>query len=252
MAGNLYKYGSSESKAGSLYYIKDDESKIMAFADIYKNALVANGITITLEVEQQILDLVRRQKADFNRRIETIGIPNKLKNIFTITKKSKVAAYCKTITVSREDMSLLLNNCSQIGLSCRSKYKLFIPSNYKICNLDLNVSKNGNSRNLSSKMRSIMQQRKKTHVHLFEKGNEWHCFYFDFHDLDNGRVFGEKSHFKYGSHLHYLSHLWPEFSKNQVWNSFDKRDVNLPSTHIKMEEVNPLIIEEQTVNLSYQ
>jgi hypothetical protein len=252
MAGHLYKYGSSESKDGSLYYIKDDESKILAFADIYKNALVAQGIVVTPEIEQQILDLVLRQKDDFDNRTKIKGIPDKVKKIFTFTKKSKVVAYCKTISVSAEDMSLLIYNCSQMGFSCRSKYKQFVPSNLKISNLELNELKNGNSQNLRNKMSSIMQQRKKSHVHLFEKGKEWHCFYFNFRDLDNGVVFREKSHFKDGPHLHYLSHLWPDYGKNQVWNLFDKRDISLPSIHIKMKEVNPTNIEEYTVKLSYQ
>ena len=88
----------------------------------------------------------------------------------------------------------------------------------------------GDVRPISKKLKSIILERRHIHVHLFYNDVEWHCFYFSYADLEPL----EKNHWKYGPHLHYVNHLWPNLTREKVWKSFDKRQTNIPGDlHIR-------------------
>lgn len=235
---HYFRFGSSTAPGGALYCVKDAEGEIQVYKEYIKSNLEVSGIQVTPEIEQVIVEYLRCQQQIAEQQLYSEGIPEKFQDLFDFTKKKKAVAYCKTIRISEDELALLVHNCSQIGFKHRSKFKEFVPKERLLSDSDISDLKQGKPRNFISKVRSIFQERKKYHVQLFEKGTEWHCFYYTYRDMQSGQ-------WKLGSHLHYVSHLWPEYRKRQVWESFDKRDVSIRGIHIKLE---PFVYDSEANN----
>lgn len=226
------RLGSPTSPRGAFVLINGQEGVIQFFADICKTTLQAKGIEITPEIEQYILLRCRRRQAEYDRQVYSEGLPDTLKTLMEFTKKSEAVAYCKRIQLSEHELFLLMHNCSQIGFTHRSKFTKFVPQGRKVLDSDISEMEQGNPRQFFKKVDAIIEEQKMNHVHLIEKGKEWHCFYFSYRDMD----YGKKGHWEHGSHLHYVSYLWPNLRKRQVWESFDQRNVNIQgSVHIRIE-----------------
>ena len=225
------RFGQPTSSNGALYQTKDEEGIIQAYTDISKSYLQANGIVVTPDIEQEIVSYFRQQHEENEQQLFSEGIPEKLVTLISFTKKSKLVAYCKRIKMSEDELVLLIHNCSQIGFKHQSKFAEFVPKNRRLLDSDISDMKEGNPRKLSSKVRSIFEERKKHHVHLFDRGTEWHCFYYTYKDMESEK----KNHWELGSHLHYVSYLWPNYRKRQIWESFDKRTVDIQGVHIQLE-----------------
>lgn len=237
------KLGSPTSPAGALFVIHDPEGVVQANADIYKSYLEANGIKVTPEIEQYVLTYCLEQQAKDDRQTALEGIPRQLTALFNFTKKRDAVKYCKGIAVTEHEMFLLAHNCSQIGFKHRSKFTEFIPPVRKVLDSDIADMKKGDPRQFLIKVSRTIEERKRYHIHLFERVREWHCFYFTYRDMDAGK----KGHWRHGSHLHYVSHLWSNLRKNQVWDSFAQRNVDINgSIHIRCEYVviDPGIVNE--------
>jgi hypothetical protein len=237
------RLGSPVSPNGAVYLINDIEGVILANADVLKEAMQLKGITITPTIEQQIIQYCREKNAEFDRITDSQGIPDKIRAIFEFTKKSKLVAYCKRIQLTEHELFLLTHNCSQLGFTCKSKFTEFVPQGRKVLDSDLSEMERGNPNKFITKVDRIIEERKRYHVHLLEKGEEWHCFYFTYRDMDSGN----EGHWKHGSHIHYVSHLWPNLSKRKVWESFDQRNVDIQgSIHIRLEYevIDPRIAKE--------
>jgi hypothetical protein len=225
------KFGSPELPHGALYIAKSREGLIRMFADILKDALELKGIAVTPEIERLTLELCRKKLDENDREADKRGIPEKIKVLFEISKKSEVVKYCRNIELSEDELYLLVHNSSQIGFRHRSKFAEFVPQHLKVTDSDISNLHNNKPRKLVKKAKAIFLERRRIHVHLFERGNQWHCFYDSYQDMESG----SKSHWKYGSHLHYVSHLWPQLTKEGVWAAFDKRFTDISgSIHIRL------------------
>jgi hypothetical protein len=217
---------------GALYIVHGKEGVAQFWADNCKIGLQSKGIQITPDIENEILDLVQSKLGEIESEIDAEGLPAKLMPLFEIKKKSKVVGYCKKLELSEDELVLLIHNCRQIGFKHRAKFTQFVPPHLKVLDSDISAMKNDNPRQFLKKVHGIFKERKRIHIHLLERGNEWHCFYFSYSDIEAG----DRSHWKHGSHLHYISHLWSNLKKEQVWESFDKRVVEIQgSAHIKLQ-----------------
>jgi len=198
-----------------------------------ETALKLNNITVTADIEKEIIKHLRRQQEEYDKQLYLEGIPEKLKTFFSITRKKDLISYGKRVRISEDELFLLIHNCSQIGFKHRSKFPQFVPQDRKILDSDEADLKQGNPLKIRNKIKRIFEERKNYMVHLFERGKEWHLFYYTYKDMETG----DKSHWKHGSHLHYVSHLWPEYKKRQLWESFDNRNINIQGVHIRLETV---------------
>jgi hypothetical protein len=228
---HYYKLGATTSPGGAIYIVNDAEGEVLAQAEIYKDALKIQGVIATPEIEKKIILYCKEQKEKDDREVASLGIPEIFKELLSFIKKSKAVAFCKRIIISENDLYLLIRNCSQIGFTCRSKFTEFVPKNRKILDSDIIELKKGKTQSLLKKLNRIFEERKRYSVHLFERNKEWHCFYNTYQDMEQG----EKRHWEKGSHIHYLSHLWTEYRKKQVWDSFDKRNIEVQGIHIKLK-----------------
>jgi len=60
---------------------------------------------------------------------------------------------------------------------------------------------------------------------------KWHFFYFDQRDTRNS-----ENHWHYGSHIHFLNYLWPEYSPRSLWEALrDRKPKIRRSLHIRLE-----------------
>lgn len=220
--------GDPMSKQGAIFLATDIEGIIQMEIDIMKATLQANGIGVTPQIEQEISLVFRAKQEEYDKELFAEGIPDKLKKLLNYTRKKELVAYCKKLIISEQELVLLIRNCSQIGYTQRSKFIEYVPENRRLTESDRTSMREKEPKKFFSKIRAIFEERKNYMIHLFESGEKWHCFYGTYKDM-------EPNSWKYGPHLHYVSYLWPEYRKRQVWESFDQRKHNIEGEHIRLE-----------------
>lgn len=222
--------GNPMSKNGAFFLAKSIEGNIQAFTHIIKITLEANGIVVTPQIEQEISLYFRAKQEEYDKELFEEGIPDKLQTLLSYTKKSKLVAYCKRITISEDELVLLVHNCSQIGYTHKSKFLKYVPENRKLTKTDRTVMIKNEPKKFFGKIRAIFKERKNYMVHLFESDKIWHCIYYTYHEME-----ADNNQWKYGPHLHFVNYLWPEYTKRKVWESFDKREHDIKGVHIRLE-----------------
>jgi hypothetical protein len=107
----------------------------------------------------------------------------------------------------------------------------FIPAHLKVLDSDISNLKSNKPDKFLSKVHSTFLERRRIHVHLFERPQQWHCFYYSYEDIDTEK----KNYWKHGAHTHYVSYLWPNYRKKQIWESFDRRSTEISGNiHIRL------------------
>lgn len=176
--------------------------------------------------------------SDLLRELE-IDIPEYLKRIFEIEKKSDLEKYCKTITITQKDFVILVYNSYKLGYKHQIKYKNYVPDNLKPTDEEVNSLSSikqgeklaGSAKRFISKIFATFDQRRYLVVHIFYNTDKWHCFYFDQRDIQN-------SHWEKGCHLHFINYLWPNYNPNDVWTAFDKSNASFgDKLHIKFKPI---------------
>ena len=193
--------------------------------DLELARLYRAGISITSREVVELEAEVNRQQASYKSLISQAGVPSNLKSLLDSTKKSDLTKIAKEVTVTEHELFLFIHNSRQVGLKHRSRFPEYIPDHLVITDDDRSKLKQGEVRPVSKKLPSLLLERRHIHVHLFERRAVWHCFYFSFDDIE---PIG-KNHWAYGSHLHYVSHLWPNHRKDRIWRAFDRRKTEIPS-----------------------
>ncbi len=223
--------GNPMSRQGAIFLAKDIEGANEALTDIVKYVLQINGIAVTPQIEQDIIAYFRAEQDRYDQELFAKGIPDKIQTLLGYTKKSKLAAYCARITISEDDLFLLMHNCSQIGYAHRSKFPEYVPESRKLTVSDRNVMSRNEPAKFVGKIHAIFEERKKYMVHLFESGEKWHCFYYTYKDMEPM----SKNHWKHGPHLHFVNYLWPDYRKRAVWESFDNRNNDIDGVHVRLQ-----------------
>lgn len=174
---------------------------------------------------------MQRRKAEYYDRVNQIGVPDRLKELFLTTRKAEAEQSSRKIVLSEHDLFLLIHNCSRIRFTHRCKFKQYIPEHLIVSDTDRDVMKTGNPKKTLKKISSGLLERRYIHVYLFEYGSDWRCFYFTHQDIEP-----TNNHWKYGCHLHYISHLWAGLKKRWIWNKFNQRSTEISgSLHIRFE-----------------
>ncbi|MBM4445924.1 MAG: hypothetical protein FJ023_01050 [Chloroflexi bacterium] len=200
--------------------------------DMKLTQLHAKGVLITSDVKSQVKIDVKQKSTEYHDKVNQLGIPDKLKDFFLIKRKRDAEHCSRDIVVSEYDLFLLIHNCSQVHFTHRSKFRQHIPAHLRVSQTDREQMKLGSPKKFLTKTRSGLLERRYIHVHLFECGSDWHCFYFSHQDIEPSGA----NHWRYGCHLHYVSHLWPKLRKKWVWNQFNKRFTEISgSLHIRFE-----------------
>jgi hypothetical protein len=227
------RFGWPLSPSGALYAISDEHGLVKMEVDIRLIQRIGKSNVVTEDTLVEIKREVLHERTQYHRLVNQFGIPEKLKTLFGIKKKSEVEKYCRDIVVSEYELFLLIHNCSQLPMSHRSKFREYMPEHLKVSTDDRLQMKDGISNKFIRKLHAGLSQRKYIHVHLFEFSTIWHCFFFSHNDTDPTPT----NHWKQGGcHVHYVSYLWPELNKRWIWNQFNKRSIEFSgSVHLRFE-----------------
>jgi hypothetical protein len=227
---HVTRFGNPLTTSGALYHVTDQEGLVQMATDLELANRYKEGRTINDHNKEILIRKIRRLQSRYNNTIAEEGIPDNLIKLVKISKKSEILKYCRTLTISEHDLFLFIHNCSLINFIHRSRFPQFVPSHLDINPDDKEKLKKGDFKPFSKKMNSIFLERRNIHVHFFEQGLEWHCFYFSYEDIE----LGKSNHWKQGCHIHYINHLWPNINKKQVWDLFEVRTTEIRgNVHIR-------------------
>ena len=221
---HITRCGNPLQKGGALYFVTDQEGLCQMAVDILLFQCLANNEPINQKEKEESLNEVKFMRDVYNSKIAKKGIPEKFLKLFNISKKSKVDQFAKQMNITEFELFLLIRNCYFEGFNHRSKFPDYVPQHLVITDFDKNELEEGNVKPVSKKLDPLLIYRRRINVHMISKAEKWHCFYFDYNDINN-----ENNHWKQGEHIHYISYLWPNLSEEEVWDSFDTRKTKLPN-----------------------
>ncbi len=236
---HVTKFGSPFDR--SMYAVSDAYGLIQMDTDIELSRLYALGTPITRELVSRVKDETKERRKEFDKKVRNAGVPEEFKNLFQATSKTQVEKYIRGITISEYTLFVLIHNCSQLGLSHRARFKKYVPDHLKMKNPIKELHSAKGPKKALRKLGAGLNERRYIHIHLFEGGAIWHLFFFSHQDIDP-----ESNHWKNGCHLHYVSYLWTNLTKQSSWKEFNKRKTQISGNlHIKFEPFEfPTSVEE--------
>lgn len=193
------------------------------------------GVTVTPAIEKHIEEWSKQEQQKFDKETAARGVPEKFRALFEMTRKAEAVKYCRQLELDDEELNLLILNSYQIGFRHSLRAKEFVPPHLAISDDDISRLKNNpeeEGKRFARKVSAVFKERKRVHVHLFEKGSEWHCFHFTYGDVESET----NSHWELGPHVHYVSHLWSGLKKENVWQSLKQRKTMRKAVHIRFHE----------------
>lgn len=169
-----------------------------------------------------------------NDNIKSVGVPDYLQKLLSIEKKSELERFCRDITVSRDDLTMLIVNSATIGYVHRSKHHEYVPKHLNISDEELDslsdslVGKKltGKAKKCVNKISQTFKERRCLSLHLFVNFNnlKWHLFFFDQNSVQG-------AHWKHGAHIHFTNYLWSNLDFDNNLDDFDK--IENGSLHIR-------------------
>ena len=161
----------------------------------------------------------------FIQEINESEVPEYLRKMLEIEKKSELKKYCKKIVITKEDLVKLITNCYKIGYFHQIKYNDFLPPNLEptdkerqaISSLKTGEILTGDAKKFANKLFQLFKQRRYLVAHIFYNKEKWHLFYFDQKDMEEMKG----NHWQEGSHIHFVNYLWPQYNIDELWKIFD-------------------------------
>jgi hypothetical protein len=149
-----------------------------------------------------------------------------LATLFDFEKKKELVKHAKDLVITKHDFARLVQACefSDIGYLHRIHQRDIIPEQLRIqkgeCGLLLDPTKNQKA---ATKILQVFRDRRFLVGHIFYTADlvRWHFFYFDQRDLGADP---EQVHWRDGSHIHFINHLWPNFTAQGIWDRFLTKD----------------------------
>lgn len=147
-------------------------------------------------------------------------------NLFEANSMRELKKISSSLVISHEDLHVLIKLTEQKHLAFpylhACKWHEEIPDGLELTEKNISAIKNNgigalnkNAKKAINKLFQMPKQIKRQTAHIFYNKKYWHMFYFDIRDQSK-----YKNHWKYGSHLHYVSWLWPNLTAQSAWRSF--------------------------------
>lgn len=224
----------------TLQNIEDLQALITAMnEDIMRlHGLDPNDPSVKAVIDKHAIEMAGKIIKD----LESLGIPEKFQQLLQSKSKNEALGIGNSITIQKREFAALIHNCKKLKWG-GYEYNLFVKEfrPVELSKNDISALTNeefrsaegkliGLAKKTLGKIRAVFAQRKRIHAHFFVKGNEWHCFYFDFQDVKG-------THWSEGPHIHYLSHHWG-YDLQTIKRQFETRNTSLRSVHIRFNEGN--------------
>lgn len=115
------------------------------------------------------------------------SIPDYLQELLAIEKKSELKKFCKKITITLDDLFILILYSSTIGYLHALKHHEFVPKHLPPKDNELRALGHahagkiltGDAKKCVNKISQIFKERKRLFAHVFYNNTKWHIFYFD-------------------------------------------------------------------------
>jgi len=169
--------------------------------------------------------------------------PQPLAMLFLIDKKQELINFCKTITITGQDIY-------EHRLACEGG---LLPWHHHFCHQDMLPTgveltdseadalslqwvepSNPKTVKAMNKLRHLFDVRRYFVGHLFYSYDHlnWHLLYFDQRDIDNNT-----NHWEHGSHIHLINYLWPNYDLQSVFNATKSNKPHFSkSLHIRFSD----------------
>ena len=168
-----------------------------------------------------------------------------LMTLLSLDKKSDLIRYAKGMTITGDDLVRLIvgAEASLIGYGHEIYHRQILPEQLRITAQDLvemaNAAKatgvvHGKGLSTLNKVKQSFKDRRLLAGHMFSdaESGRWHFFYFDQRDYSES-----ENHWEQGAHIHFLNHLWPEYSMDDLGQQFAVGNPKFRgSVHIRFED----------------
>ncbi|MCS6096198.1 hypothetical protein [Shewanella baltica] len=171
-----------------------------------------------------------------------------LVEMLNLERKRELAIHCKNLVIYQQDLTALIIG-AQHGVFAPYKYANHFEKKIPDSLVPNEAEHKAFTENWSGAFRTkltqkfprkifqLVKQQRCRSAHLLYTPNQryWHLFYFDNHD-----TLKSKNHWKCGSHIHYVSYLWPELTLQNVWAQVQTGELKFSQKlHIKYQAQQP-------------
>jgi hypothetical protein len=216
---HITRFGHPFSKPGARYHVSDFDGLEQAAVDIDLARITSQGQVVGRREIAQVLADIHQARLSYEAMVVGRGVPEAIVTLFSARTKAEAERLAKATRITENELFLLVHNHSQLGLAHRSRFPDFVPDHLQITDTDRSEMRASVFGRISRKFTSLFAFRKVLHVHMFESDSQWHSIFFTYDDIEDS----SGKHWRHGSHVHYVSHLWPRLNSQQVWESFGKR-----------------------------
>lgn len=184
------------------------------------------------------IELKRAQLVDeWEAEVRSRGVALHIQQLLGAPSKGDAIRIAASIAITHAELADFVSNAhAQLGYRHRMKFKEFRPDHHGAFSDQISQALQSAKPGVAPpemvkamrKVHALFEERKRVHIHMFEKGAKWHAFFFDFNDLTDP---------KKGPHVHYVSHRWADLTREIVWDAFDERIQSIPrGVHIRYVE----------------
>jgi hypothetical protein len=227
---------------------KDKPGKIISWTEIQTEEFNINRIFMMLKARKlsnpsfrgiSDLSLMKEAKKDWaikKSEFRKIGVADVIKEVMTCRTPKIADSVARNRKLTITEFVAAMHCLRHLGYSHRLEIQYRIPDSIKDLKLpkEINLTPKGNvirgsgENRISESLAGEIEKRiSAMRIHLFEKGSEWHCFYFGYRDIR-----GE--HSSVGTHVHYCSHNWQP-SAQMVLKLLKQPKYSIKSAHISIE-----------------
>ncbi len=170
-----------------------------------------------------------------------------LVHLFNTTSKAKLEKYCRDFVLRQTDLVMWIMIAQTGGLDAyryASHFDDKVPAHLHptdeeraaIGKSEIGQPLPEKAKKAMSKISQLFVERRHFCAHLFYTLDEqyWFLFYFDQRDLAK-----RNNHWKYGPHVHLISHHWPNLQVDEVWQRVQRGDAKFTNKlHLRYERGN--------------
>lgn len=234
--------GALGSKQGALVGISSIEDLTRVKVEIARVQMRRSGIQITPELEAELERVRAANQVAIETEYRERGVAACVKLLLAADSKRDLERVAAQTTVSIRDLHSLLFNHDQMGLAHEAKHRQFVPEHLRLDRLMSRIlpEKIGGpmpegAKKALKQVDQLYIERRHVSAHMLWNDSEWHCIYLSYADAFR-LPWESRNHWKHGTHVHFVSHLWPNLKREEVWAAFEQRQLRLPSIHIRFED----------------
>ena len=163
-----------------------------------------------------------------------MAVPESIQRLFSLDRKQEVERYLHDLVVTKAEFAETVLECRGIGYRHYLRNYEYIPEDIKrkvprVRELLRNARAGDKVGEAVGIIRSVFEARTLGVAHLFENADRWHVFHFTHRDISDEDV----NHWEHGPHLHFVNFLWPNLSKENVWDCLGQKGNRPPGLHAR-------------------